>query len=532
MKKIYIKCLMGIFIITFFLLSFFSSLIAHNWENPFLRSNEFLLDSNIVYIPTTGSSPSIAYDGTNYFVVWTDTRYTGIEEGFYSREYYDIFGARVNQSGELIDSAGIQISINPYNQGNPAIAYDGTNYIVVWHDERNQDMDIYGARVSSSGVTLDTADIAISTDALDQRFPSVAFGTNNYLVVWGNHNFGGIKGVRIGKDGSILDTASIEISLIPVSQMFPDILYNGRNFFVVWYSYPYGENILGAMIDTSGFLLDTIDIPISLADNRQIYPSVAFDGRNHLAVWKDERTLDDLYGARIDTSGSVIDTAGIHIFSWVGDYSAITFGSRNYLALFQKDHYIRGIRIDTSGTIIDTAGILISTTSANSPSVTFGDNNYFAVWHSGAIKGTRVDTSGTMLDSSGIFISSAAYPQWYPYCIFNGKNYFIVWQDKRNGSDYDVYGARVDTTGVVINPDCIPISTEVVNQQFPKVAFSGSNSLVVWQDDRFGNINGARVDTSGVVLEPSGFTISGAPNKQESPSVTFGGKHYFVVWHD
>ncbi|GAI00863.1 unnamed protein product, partial [marine sediment metagenome] len=99
-----------------------------------------------------------------YFVVWTDTRYTGIEEGFYSREYYDIFGARVNQSGELIDSAGIQISINPYNQGNPAIAYDGTNYIVVWHDERNQDMDIYGARVSSSGVTLDTADIAISTD--------------------------------------------------------------------------------------------------------------------------------------------------------------------------------------------------------------------------------------------------------------------------------------------------------------------------------------------------------------------------------
>ena len=50
------------------------------------RNEEFLLDSNIVYVPT-GSvwRPSVAFDGMNYFVVWCDKRI-----GFFR----DIYGTR------------------------------------------------------------------------------------------------------------------------------------------------------------------------------------------------------------------------------------------------------------------------------------------------------------------------------------------------------------------------------------------------------------------------------------------------------
>ncbi|TES90385.1 MAG: T9SS type A sorting domain-containing protein [Candidatus Cloacimonadota bacterium] len=528
MKKIIIIC----FIL---LTGFISALTAHNWENPFLRSTEFLIDTNIIYVPVNGYYPSLAFDGTNYLVVWNDMRYTNIVP--YSRGYSDIFGARVNQSGELIDSAGIPISINPHSQGLPDVAFDGTNYLIVWVDSRcDTSEDIYGARVSLTGMVLDTAGIMVSTDEYDQHMPSVAFGINSYLVVWGHPNMGGIKGIRIATDGSILDTVSIEISSFPLGQHFPDITFDGRDFFVVWDFF--GGDILGALVDTSGNVLDTTDIPISMADGNQMFPSVAFDGRKYFVVWGDQRNSPpsyDLYGARVDTTGFVIDTAGIPIYTLGEVYvkPSITYGITNYLVAFQdRGHYIKCTRVDTSGTVLDTTGIMISATSSGPPSVTFDGVNYLAAWSDGAVKATRIDTSGVVLDSSYITISTEAYPQSCPSSVFDGRNYFVVWQDKRNGEDYDIYGARVDTTGVILDPNCISISTEIVNQQYPKIAFSGSNYLVVWQDDRYGNINGARVDTSGVVLDSFGITISGAPDIQESPSIAFDGRHYFVVWLD
>ena len=105
----------------------------------------------------------MAFDGTNFLVVWADGR---------SGPSYDIYGARVSRAGAVLDGAGIPISTAANDQFAPAVAFDGTNFLVVWTDGRSgASYDIYGARVSRAGAVLDGAGIPISTAANEPGRP-------------------------------------------------------------------------------------------------------------------------------------------------------------------------------------------------------------------------------------------------------------------------------------------------------------------------------------------------------------------------
>ncbi len=139
------------------------------------------------------AKPAVASDGAGFLVVWEDYRYA-----------HDIYAARVNSSGTVLDGAGILIS-PPYPEegSEPAVAWDGTNYLVVWASDSPN--DILGARVTPSGNVLDTEPITVSGAAGDQMQPTVAWNGSNYLVAWRDHRSSGydVFGARVsGADRS------------------------------------------------------------------------------------------------------------------------------------------------------------------------------------------------------------------------------------------------------------------------------------------------------------------------------------------
>ena len=504
----------------------------------------------------TQGDVEIIFDGANYFVVWDDNRN-------YSMSGADIYGARVDTSGTVFDTLGIAISTETGNQQCPAIAFDGTNYIIVWNDDRSGiDFDIYGARVSPLGVVLDTAGIAIfDANNWFPWFMSVAFDGTNYFVTchsWSDSTEHDVYGTRVNTAGIVLDTAGIPISTLADWQFYPMVAFDGTNYMVIWEGGAYGGafvDVFGARVNQSGIVLDTTEILISSQANSQEGQAVAFDGTNYLAVWEDYRNdpyydlyFTDIYGTRVSPSGTILDPEGITIAQGV-DYqvnSSVAFDGTNYLVVWDNGfagiYDIYGTRVSQLGIVIDTTSIAVSSAVGTQrfSSVAFGDTNYLVAWQderSGVydIYGARIDPTGTVLDTSGIPISTATDKQEFPSIVYDGSNYLVTWQDYRSSFHYDIYGARVDQTGTVLDTAGIAISTAVIDQKYPSTAFDGTNFMVVWQDKRSGlewDILGARVSQLGVVLDTAGILISAAPGNQTMPSVKFDDTNYIVVWQD
>ena len=500
------------------------------------------------------TQPSIAFGSTNYLVVWSDgRRETGSP---------DVFGARVSPAGAILDPAGIAISTADGSQYAASVAFDGTTYFVVWSDTRSSTgySDVYATRVATAGTVLDPAGIAISSAPLRQEWPSVAFGAGAYVVAWqderatpGSYD---IYAARVGQNGAVLDPEGIPIGTAANGQYSPAVAYHGSNYLVAWRDARSGAlgDVYGTRLSQAGVVLDPTGIPISTAPNGQWDPDVAFDGVNAFVVWGDARSgTGDIYGARVSQAGAVLDPQGIAISAapsvqWSPE---VAFDGTNYFAAWQDQragielYDIYGARFTPSGSVLDGAGIPISTAPGwqETPSVAFGGTTYVVSWQderAGAgdsdIYGARVTEGGTLLDATGITVSIVANQQEAPSVAFDGTNYLVTWYDDRPVSGWDIYGARVSQAGTVLDPAGIPISTATGDQFTPRVAFGGSEFLVAWEDRRLGgilsDIYATRVSQSGTVLDSAGIPVSTASWLQWSPGVAFDGTNYLVAWTD
>jgi hypothetical protein len=148
-----------------------------------------------------------------------------------------------------------------------------------------------------------------------------------------------------------------------------------------------------------------------------------------------------------------------------------------------------------------------------------GDGVYLAVWQEGAesadgavdLRCARLAPDGKCLDPDGIALCSAPDLQLRPRIAFSGGVFLIVWEDFRNGTDGDIYAARVTTGGKVLDPDGFPVAAiKGRNQVYATVAGNGRDFLVAWMDywatPTYG-IAATRVSPEGNVATSNGVLI-------------------------
>lgn len=504
------------------------------------------IDSLAIPISTAAgdqTAPDVACGDRTWLVAWRDIR-----AGFGLDE---IYGARVSAEGLVLDGAGIPVSGGSYEAQDPKVSFDGANYLVVWYDWRDE-LGVRAVRVTSQGSVLDAQAIDVSEGSNGGWAAAVGFNGTDYLVAWKGNSPYDLCGARVAVDGTVVDSLPANFSLAASDQSAAAASFDGTNYLVVWHELRNGGyDICGVRVAPDGSVLDPYGIPVCISPADQEQPAVAFDGENFLVVWQDSRIESygyphTIYGARISRDGAVLDPSGIMI-STASDYQsfpAVAFDGTNYFVVWQREVLgpytdLYGARVTKGGIVIDTAGIPISTAPYGQAhaDLAFDGSNYLVVWedmrggHRNDVYCARVTPAGEVIDGAGIAISTEVWHQSYPDVAFDGTNYFVVWHDQRNGTSFDVYGARVGADGSVLDPGAIPISTDLDDQHNPDVVYDGTCYFVAWRGHRDGffDVDGARVSTEGVVLDPEGLAISRADQNQLTPGVARGSYRQILV---
>ncbi len=548
-------------------------------------ADQFMVDTAINYgsASTQQCNPSVAFDGSNYLVAWTDyldtlfnvgvraARVTpegalldpegimidsldGLDPviGFDGTNYlvvnwgWDIHGFRVSPTGEVLDSMAIVISSSGGWQ--KALAFDGTNYLVVWEDYRDSVSQVYGARVTPAGAVLDTAGIAIGVGPHRLACPAVTFDGTNFLVVWEACDSANpyVGGTRVSPAGQVLDSAFVVDSASQLDDWYgPTATSDGTNSLVVWHDFTLGMR--AALVASDGSVVDS-GITIAPADVGYAGHAALYDGTDFLVTWKAWSPVDGILASRVSRAGVPLDTPGMYVSAPAHaftDNPAVAFDGNRYFVAWDDDRTycpnIYGARLTRQLDMLDTTGLGISrgVNAQRWPAAAFDGTNYLVTWTdnrnmTGAIYGARVSSTGANLDPAGIPICTLGFRRDYSAVAFDGMNYLVAWSDGRRNDSADIYAARVTPDGNVLDPQGIPIAVGGETHMLPAVAFNSSNYLVVWNDinDQFmGTIRCARVSPDGQVLDSAGISICTAPEAC-LPVVASDGEDWLTAWYD
>ncbi len=459
-------------------------------------------------------TPQIARGGNQYLVVWADTRSqtntspavrfnsNAQEPGLGTME--DIYAARLDTAGNVIDTTPIVVNQAPRNQLNPVVGWNGQNWLVVWVSDRETNgyfHDILAARVAPDGRVLDRQPLTIKEAATsDAYYPwSVSSDGTNWAVVWRglSNTTWTVDAGRVAPDGTVLDPNGKHL-VQGQGVWTADLAFAGDEYLLVFNDdNANGWGVYGLRLSPT---LDPLGQTFPINTGNGLAPKVATDGTDFLVVWSNEfAAYAQVYGARVAHGGQVLDQQGIAITTEHVFYASFTpdvaWDGANYFVAYNKN-------------------------------IDFGNDDLYAA---------RVSASGVVLDPAGIIVKSGAGQQKSP-AIERGPagGARIVWLDTQGGGvePEDVNSADVSAAGTT--GPVVAVSLGTPRQTKPRTVAGGNGFLTVFRSEVAGDarILAQRLDAQGVAIDQQPILIANGSTYLNAPSVAWNGAEFLIIWDD
>ena len=417
-------------------------------------------------------------------------------------------------------SLNTPIAVASGDQTDEVMVSDGAGgAIIAWTDNRSGTSDVYAQRINSSGVIQWALNgIVISDTTGNQSFPKiVSDGSGGAIITWEDNRSGNydIYAQRINASGIAQWTVNgVVVAAAVGNQFFPDLLSDGSGGAIVtWYDYRNGSanaDIFAQSINATGLMQWAVNgVALCLAVDNQNNPKIVTDNSGGaIIVWEDKRTAAtiDIYAQRINSAGVV---------QWTVDGIPVSIGPGNHLfpkivadglgGAFITWNDNRAGSIDVYAQLINSSGTnqwvlngiaitnLVSSAEFNPDISLDGLGGIIIAWEdqrSGTsdVYAQRINSLGNeQWVSNGIAVCTSANGQTTPFLISDGSGGVIInWVDNRVGSTLDIYGQKVNQSGIVQwATNGIVISNGANNQQTTTMISDGSGGAIIsWMDAR------------------------------------------------
>lgn len=431
------------------------------------------------------------------------------------------------------------------------LSFGGDRWLAVWQDTRTDFVspvpfsaeqamrDVYAARVDASGSLMDAVPIVVSEEFGDQDNARAVWNGQSWLVVWENQSptqfyyASAVRAVRVAPDGTVLDAAPIPVVTYQNSSSLSfAVCSNGTDWLVVAMGTSAGENdLLGVRVAGDGTVLDPTPATLVPA-SYFLYFGIRVNSAageyllsyDALGSFKGDRFQADLtpIGSAFSVPGTLIESNG----------------TRYFVAWSSGGSYV-GSPMEVDGTLLVPSGAsIVGSASVIATDLAWSGTQWWLSWRHAinGLEAARISPNGTVLDPNGVSLDPANEPNLLGFASAGGAagELRLGWTDTRAGGVWpdDVYSSGFDAAA---QPGTeVPVSVGAPTQLgADAVAGPFGEVLFVFRSDVSGamRILAQRVDTGGTALDGEPRVLASGPSLGD-PAVSWDGSRYFVVWSD
>lgn len=493
---------------------------------------------------------SVANNGSQFMAVWEDDRESSGD--------HNLYASRILPDGTNLDPEGFPLWIDPdRGQLAPRIAYGGGVYLLVWLDSTSSNFgEVRAARIADDGAVLDVDSLDVGgVNLASELSVEVSFGDGVFWVGWKASGAGPSSSYRVARvepDGTVLDPGGTVIKAGNFGLNLVDglsIAGSESGAFATWSLSSIstlGWQIQAALLDSTPSGIVVTEMNLS-ADGPYVHdPFVACSGTEWLVLWTlsdsfDPNILDELWGARVSESGSILDGPKLYI-GGPGRQSRprLAATAEGWLATWVDnrvsagDHDIYASRISASGALLDGTGVSIGANGGSDdlprPSCIDADCQVTFTLNPGNFTGYKGFRSSVSLPAAAsmheLGPGTLLIPnqQSFSTLVTDGERFVALWVDNRADAP-GLYVVEVDSTGAPVgDPFQAPVSTTIEG----RVALSEGVLLFVFNQSDLLRAHGMTLD--GALLTPSPVLVSdvgeGSPRVRVSPST----QGFMVSW--
>jgi len=514
-------------------------------------SPEITLPIRYVPAPAVASRVSVASNGSEFFVVWTDDRSPKVR------------ATRVSLGGVSLDPLGIVLAEAGER---PAVVWGGTSWVVVWTSLTLQGDHVKAIRLDREGrvvagpvmlfegriddrnsVAVNGSRIAVNTYTRTILFDeslgwALSAGTGGLLVphrngfaVFREGPAGSVTSVTIGPDGSV--GASV---VYPSPLSLTAAATNGTDFLLLGYS---GGKRMAQTIagDLSGAIRTT-----AFADAAT--PVSAFWAGDHYVVlrmtWNGPVLL-----SRIEKDGSLTsDTDTGHTLylccASTVPVAAATNGVNMLLVSGGMTLNAQLFSTASHSPAGDAFPLTMSAAPQTLPAVASTASETFVAWRqNGSAYGARITSQGTSMDGSGVPLfrrdnapevdnENPATRIQAPRVMSDGKQFVLPYVT----TDGSVRARFVSPEeGLLPELTIVRGFDEPAAWSTPAAAAGRGGTLIAWPSFSQQQIRGAIVDraTRRLLMPPVTLSPPLAPGRRvDTPALAWNGSQYLVVWRE